>query len=95
MRRLEFIVARGGAALWPLAVLLQPVNVAWLGYIAPTRDVPWNEVAYQSFVDELPRLGFSDASQYRRCSGTEASRHSIGGGGGKLTAQLATGRETS
>jgi putative ABC transport system substrate-binding protein len=67
MRRREFITLLGGAAAapalsWPLAARAQQWEgaVARVGIIGPSRDIPVAWLAYQAFLDELRKLGFTE-----------------------------------
>jgi putative ABC transport system substrate-binding protein len=60
MKRRTFIAALGGAAAWPLAARAQQEgSVARVGVIGSRPDGLATRPAYDAFVDELRKLGFT------------------------------------
>jgi putative tryptophan/tyrosine transport system substrate-binding protein len=72
MKRREFILALGGAALaWPRATRAQQLDrVRRVGVLGPGLDNPVSGPGYKIFVSELHRLGFTEGHnlvvEYRR-----------------------------
>ena len=62
MKRREFITLLGGAAAaWPLAARAQPTGqVARVGFLGNSLDLPVEGAGYPIFLSELRKLGFTE-----------------------------------
>ena len=75
MRRREFILALGGAAVWPVVARAQSERVRRIGVLMNVDDAD-NRASYAAFVEALQRLGWTDGRNVQietRWPGSRAS----------------------
>jgi putative ABC transport system substrate-binding protein len=75
MRRREFILALGGAAVWPVVARAQSERVRRIGVLMNVDDAD-NRACYAAFVEALQRLGWTDGRNVQietRWPGSRAS----------------------
>ena len=75
MRRREFILALGGAAVWPVVARAQSERVRRIGVLMNVDDAD-NRASYAAFVEALLRLGWTDGRNVQietRWGGSRAS----------------------
>jgi len=75
MRRREFILALGGAAVWPVVARAQSERVRRIGVLMNVDDAD-NRACYAAFVEALQRLGWTDGRNVQietRWAGSRAS----------------------
>jgi putative ABC transport system substrate-binding protein len=92
MRRREFITLLGGAVAWPVSARAQQSEkAARVGLLGPRLDSPVTAPAFQIFLSELRKLGFTEGQnvilEHRR---TDEGTHQAFIGANELVAAKAT-----